>query len=563
MFTLVPTCGPLLKTKHHGFTEEEMLEKCDIKLLYIEPGVFGVLHSKPAMPPPPSRTAQFESATEILPSLGSSDDSVASPLNLCVTGNNDGNSSPATGNNSQLLVPNLDNATEQPVADAMNSVKPPDISTVLTDTRKGASEQSLPGIQNFDLSVIKLSKPLGFHADRLNCVVKLTRLEDVISSEISDDAESDEHVYNLRVKNKEVPCRAPRAVKRKVNYKQDSDFSSDEHQSPPRKRSKPAFPLRGPSRDRIAACTRSTNSLKDREKVAAEALIGLSNTDETAIGNNTSEEKTSFTGNVTDGCSTSTGSTGSSTSSTSTSSSSSGSHSSSEDLVQNVSSSDDNDSNENLDAPNTSSDEDNIPLSKVKAALHKNNDAAGKPKGYFKTTQHGLKRPRKRLRNFPCSKCKFTGTSQGELNSHFLDKHGELQCSKCPKKCATISAYRKHQYDHSDLATKYPCADCNKSYAFSSQLKNHRKLHLTALEHGCIHCPKHFKRKGELVKHLVTHGKKMWCCSKCTYSSKDPRNVKAHMHSHGNKTRYQCVKCKEGFNHYMQWKRHREKDDCT
>ena len=43
-----------IENKHHGFTEEEMLEKCDIKLLYIEPGVFGVLHSKPAMPPPPT-----------------------------------------------------------------------------------------------------------------------------------------------------------------------------------------------------------------------------------------------------------------------------------------------------------------------------------------------------------------------------------------------------------------------------------------------------------------------------------------------------------------------------
>ena len=135
--------------------------------------------------------------------------------------------------------------------------------------------------------------------------------------------------------------------------------------------------------------------------------------------------------------------------------------------------------------------------------------------------------------------------------------HGLLKCIKCDKSCLTVSAFHKHMYEHSSYANNFSCADCNKSYPFANQLKNHRKIHLTALEHGCIHCQKWFKSNGELVKHLAVHSGKTWYRDKCTYSCKDPRNLRAHSHKHGDKTRYICGKCHKGFNHYMQLKCHR------
>ena len=42
-------------------TSNELLESCPLRLLYIEPGVFGELHPKPAMPAPP-KSPVFESA---------------------------------------------------------------------------------------------------------------------------------------------------------------------------------------------------------------------------------------------------------------------------------------------------------------------------------------------------------------------------------------------------------------------------------------------------------------------------------------------------------------------
>ena len=143
--------------------------------------------------------------------------------------------------------------------------------------------------------------------------------------------------------------------------------------------------------------------------------------------------------------------------------------------------------------------------------------------------------------------------SQQKINLHYREKHGLLQCAQCDKQCNTVSALQKHAYDHSDKVGKQPCVDCDKSFPFASALKSHRKVHLTALEHHCLHCTKSFKNNGELVKHQAVHGNKEWTCQhpECPYVCHDPRNLCAHMHSHGDNTRYTCEKCKQGFNHYM------------
>ena len=96
----------------------------------------------------------------------------------------------------------------------------------------------------------------------------------------------------------------------------------------------------------------------------------------------------------------------------------------------------------------------------------------------------------------------------------------------------------KHNYKHSEKTRKYPCDDCDKRFPFVSQLKLHRKKHLTALEHMCTQCNKWFKNRGKLTKHLVSHSGKVWHCQKCTYTCNDPRNLRAHMHGHGDKTRF-------------------------
>ena len=42
-------CDPAVPT-----SEDDLFDQCDLRLLFIEPGVFGELKTKPAMPPAPS-----------------------------------------------------------------------------------------------------------------------------------------------------------------------------------------------------------------------------------------------------------------------------------------------------------------------------------------------------------------------------------------------------------------------------------------------------------------------------------------------------------------------------
>ena len=62
-------------------SEDEIFDTCDIRLLYIEPGVFGELRKRARMPPPPFQNGIFESASAIIPQThGTSVD--VEPLNL-------------------------------------------------------------------------------------------------------------------------------------------------------------------------------------------------------------------------------------------------------------------------------------------------------------------------------------------------------------------------------------------------------------------------------------------------------------------------------------------------
>ena len=119
-----------------------------------------------------------------------------------------------------------------------------------------------------------------------------------------------------------------------------------------------------------------------------------------------------------------------------------------------------------------------------------------------------------------------------------------------------------HEYKHRDKDDFKTCVDCGKSFPFEGQLKVYRKSHLTALEHQCSKCNKCFKNKGDAVKHQAVHSGNIWKCDKCDYKCKDPRNLKAHKHTHGDKTRYCCPKCNHGFNHYIQWKHHKSLPAC-
>ena len=577
-------------------SEEELMEICDLKFLFVEPGVFGELRSKPAIPPTPRKRTVFESATDIIrrDKKKTTGQQVA-PLNLSVVPP-DPNASIATGDNKTdtakptLPEPNQSDASTVKTLDQStppSAAEVPDMSSSSTnpldqDIRSSAAE--VPNVSPGPESLVKNSASEGEDtgSEAKHCVPKMpvctVLLHKLKNTEVvkwlgetpSKNLTESDTGYQLRERKSKHVMRLDRRAKQDIKYTFNSDESSDGatgRNTNCTKRRKPnVYPLKGPSVDRLNA--HKLMLLWQKEQSAAEALLQLgkqSNDGETTSYNSdegTEPSASSGEGSTTENTSSSNSDSNSGSTSSSSSWSTSGASCNSSgyesDSVKSGSdsSSGSNSSDKKEPQSEASDPEDDLPLSQLKDRLNKKNKKCG-----LKMTMHGIIK-RKRKRKFSCKKCNFAGTSQGEINRHFLNDHGSLSCTICGKQCKTISSMRKHNYEHSEKVGKYSCDDCDKRFPFASQLKLHRKKHLTALEHMCIHCNKWFKNRGELTKHLVSHSGKIWHCQKCKYTCNDPRNLRAHMHGHGDKTRYKCPKCTRGFNFYQQLKRHRSLKTC-
>ena len=156
--------------------------------------------------------------------------------------------------------------------------------------------------------------------------------------------------------------------------------------------------------------------------------------------------------------------------------------------------------------------------------------------------------------------CEQTETSQQHINKHHHEEHGLLSCDICQKTCNTVSALRKHCYEHSDKVNRFPCQDCNKSFPFKSQLKSHRKVHLSALEHHCLLCKK--KKATKMRVSLLNTW--MFILAKPGRVSLKIANMNVRIHETcvviciitKNQSWYKCERCGNGFNFYQEIKRH-------
>ena len=422
--------------------------------------------------------------------------------------------------------------------------------------------------------------------NKMMCMVKLDQLTDTtiskwitpckssVTSVTSDNAPTVENLVGpyglcIRLNIPRKLSRFDRTVKQNIYYKLSSESSQDDEDfecklvkwSRPRQRNI-AVLSSGPSSSRMQAQAMIN---KCREEEEAQMLLSLRNDNRGITGDNSSNNSAST--------STSSGSSGNATSdntddeSTNDSGKVTTADVNNASLELNESIGDDNHAGSTKDSDS----QDDIPLSVVReqldddlppSVLKKKLAVDGKPT--FKTKSYELfKYKRKRI--FKCLNCDFTGTSEKVINQHFRDTHGLLTCLDCGGKFNTVSALRKHCYDHTDQANTHVCKDCKKSFAFPSRLKSHRKTHLTALEHHCLHCEKSFKNRGELVKHQVIHSGKIWKCQEqsCKYECNNPKNLRAHTFSHAENNRNFCKTCKKGFKYYQQLKCHLVKPCAT
>ena len=267
--------------------EQTLYELCDIKLLYIEPRVFGELKIKLAMPPTPKNTVIRESARAIIDNSSTANGSNLEPIDLSViehapqTEDQVQPSKLATGNNTEqvnrmdnIVIMNLptDPYVDAPLSGNLDKIHNDELMDTIMSVMAQLNNESqdklpanVPEFPNFtetdpNTENLQSIKECMVHGEKLSFIdmeAWLKNNDDLISTP--------EGRYDLRQRSKPVVNMSNinplnRCAKQGVSYALSSDSShdSDDITVKPGRWNKPQkqniyVPVGGPSHFRIAA----------------------------------------------------------------------------------------------------------------------------------------------------------------------------------------------------------------------------------------------------------------------------------------------------------------------
>ncbi|KAK2855373.1 hypothetical protein Q7C36_007242 [Tachysurus vachellii] len=140
----------------------------------------------------------------------------------------------------------------------------------------------------------------------------------------------------------------------------------------------------------------------------------------------------------------------------------------------------------------------------------------------------------------------------------------KFRCALCHKSYSTYAGLLKHKQLHCDAHTRkaFSCKYCEKEYVSLGALKMHIRTH--TLPCVCKLCGKAFSRPWLLQGHIRTHtGEKPFSCSHCSRAFADRSNLRAHLQTHSDVKKYQCKNCSKTFSRMSLLHKHEESGCCV
>eukprot|EP00808_Paulinella_micropora_P032083 g24927.t1 len=170
-------------------------------------------------------------------------------------------------------------------------------------------------------------------------------------------------------------------------------------------------------------------------------------------------------------------------------------------------------------------------------------------------------------RNFACSSCNSTYSTEAERDVHVQTVHlaqRPFTCPQCSKSFTTSGRLKLHLSEVHDNASKtLPCPRCHRRFKHRWELKDHTmRAHTGEKPFACPNCTKRFVTRSELIVHMRgTHdqGQKPYVCQACNRSFTQAADLDKHIKRlHTKERNFKCTfnNCTKAFVSSSELKNH-------